>query len=150
MQIVPQYIDVEDRIVGPLTWKHLGWFFGAAGILLIAFTIFDRMTFYIIAIPIIGIAVTLAFARPNGVSMSEFIGYGINFLFHPKVYTWEREIKKNEIKKKNKDIQISTTSKEKMLSIEDITAISQTLDSRGKARNERIQQIMKEQLNKNK
>jgi hypothetical protein len=143
MQIVPQYIDVEDRIAGPLTWKHLGWFFAGGGVMLIAYALLDRMTFYIAAFIIGIITVALAFVRPNGVSMAQFIGYGFGFLFRPKVYTWEREIQKNPIKSNKGEINNKKTKKE--ISIEDITALAQTLDSDGKERNEKIQQIIKEQ-----
>lgn len=148
MQIVPQYIDVEDRIAGPLTWKHLGWFFGGGGLVIFAFSVLDRMTFYFVAIPIIGFTVALAFYRPNGVSLSEFIGYGFGFLFHPKIYTWERETQKINKKRGKEKIKISTTSEEEKVSINDIEALAQTLDSGGRERNKKIQELIKKQANK--
>jgi hypothetical protein len=148
MQVVPQYIDVEDKIAGPLTWKHLGWFFIGGGLLMLSYVIFDKLTFYVIAVVIIGMTVVMAFYRPNNVSMIEFIGYGANFLFHPKVYTWEREKENKTTKKSAKDIKITIVSKEEKISIDEITALAQTLDSRGRERSEKIQELIKEQSNK--
>ncbi len=94
MQIVPQYIDVEDKIAGPLTWKHIGWFFAGGTILAILWNLVDTVTFYIIAVPTAIATFMLAFYRPNGVSLITFIGYGFTYLFRPKVYTWQNEIVK--------------------------------------------------------
>ena len=148
MQIVPQYIDVEDKIAGPLTWKHLGWIFGGSGIMLIAFTFLERTTFFIIAIPIGLFTAALAFYKPNGIPFISFLGYGFTYFFHPKTYTWQREVEIKKRNKKREDIQITTTSEEERITIDDITAITQTLDSGGRQRSERIQELIKERINK--
>ena len=148
MQIVPQYIDVEDKIAGPLTWKHLGWIFGGSGIVLIAFTFLERTTFFMVAIPIGLLTAALAFYKPNGIPLISFMGYGFTYFFHPKTYTWQREVSIAKAKKKKEDIQITTTSEEVEVTTEDITAIAQTLDSGGRQRSERIQELIKERVNK--
>lgn len=150
MQIVPQYIDVEDRVAGPLTWKQIGWFFGGAGLLLIAWTLLDRIAFYIAALFIIPIIVAFAIARPNGVTMVEFVGYGFNYFFRPKTYTWQREVNMQKRSKKKQDVVVNTTSAKKELTSDDVAALAQTLDSHGVQRNERLQQLIKEQNKNNK
>ncbi len=147
MQIVPQYIDVEDKIVGPLTWKHLGWMFGGTAMAAVAFTMLDKITFIIVAIPIAIATAAMAFAKPMGVPLVEFLGYGFTFLFRPKKYIWQREVENQKSKTNKKPVEITTTSKEKELTTDDITAIAQTLDSGGKERNERIQELMKKNIN---
>ena len=147
MQIVPQYIDVEDKIVGPLTWKHLGWMFGGGGIVVVAFLMLDKMTFFIVAIPVILFTAALAFYKPNGVPFVEFLGYGFTFIFRPKTYTWQREATPQKVKKNTNPAKIETSSKEKELTVDDITAIAQTLDSRGEERNKRMQELIKENMN---
>lgn len=153
MQTVPQYIDVEDKIAGPLTWKHLGWIFGGGALLLLSFSILDKVTFFIAAIPIISITAALAFYRPQNVSLSEFIGFGFTYIFQPKVYTWQREVVKPSNKKakdKKEDVEISVTKEEKKLTVDDVAQLAQALDERGKERNERIQQLIKDQTKKQK
>jgi len=148
MQIVPQYIDVEDKIAGPLTWKHLGWIFGGSGIVLIAFTFLEKVTFFMVAIPIGLLTAALAFYKPNGIPLVSFIGYGFTYFFHPKTYTWQREANIEKVKKQNEEIQITTTSEKEQITTDDIAAIAQTLDSGGRQRNERIQELIKERINK--
>jgi hypothetical protein len=143
MQIVPQYIDVEDKIAGPLTWKHIGWLFAGGVLLVLAWVTLDRITFYVVAFVIVSATVALAFARPNGVSMIEFIGYGVGYFFRPKTYLWQREVEHAQTKKK-KDVHITSTSKEKELTTEDVVALAQTLDTHGAQRSERIKQLIKE------
>ncbi len=87
---VPQFIDVEDKIVGPLTWKQLLWMVGMGAALLTFFNIFEKIPFIIIAVPTVLAFVAFAFYRPNGFPMTTFVFYAILFLFRPKVLVWER------------------------------------------------------------
>ncbi|MFA7208664.1 MAG: PrgI family protein [Parcubacteria group bacterium] len=87
---VPQFIDIEDKIVGPLTAKQLGWMGAAGVILLVAWSILD-LTAFIIAGIITGIIFGgLAFYRPNGQPLLYFIFSAISFAFRPKIYIWKR------------------------------------------------------------
>jgi len=96
---VPQFIDVEDKIAGPLTWKQLLWMIGMGAMLLIYFKYFDTALFIIIAIPTVLLFVALAFYKPNGFPLTTFIFYAVLFLFRPKVALWERSVvKKPEAK----------------------------------------------------
>jgi hypothetical protein len=87
---VPQFIDVEDKIVGPLTWRQLLWMIGMGAALLTFFNIFEKIPFVIISIPTVLLFVAFAFYRPNGFPMTTFVFYAILFLFSPKVSVWER------------------------------------------------------------
>jgi hypothetical protein len=89
---VPQFIDVEDKIAGPLTWRQILWMIGMGAVLMILYGIFDSATFFILAIPVIIVFALFAFYRPNGVTMIEFAMHGFLFLFQPKVAVWERPV----------------------------------------------------------
>jgi len=144
MQVVPQYIDVEDKIVGPLTWKSLGWFFLGGSFLVFAWVLLDKMLFFIVTIPIVLFTLALSFYKPHGVPMVEFVGYGFTYLFRPKVYTWKRDTEQTHRKNKKERVKINISSSKKQVTIDDITAIAQTLDSEGRERSERLQQLIKE------
>jgi len=92
MSSVPQFIDVEDKIAGPLTWRQLGWMMAMAGIILVLFTLFDRALAIVITIPTVLLFLALAFYRPNGFPLSAFIGQAVYFMFRPKMALWERPI----------------------------------------------------------
>ena len=89
---VPQFIDVEDKIVGPLTWKQLGWIVAMGAVILIAFSIFDATLSIIIAIPTVLFFAAMAFYRPSGLPMITFIANATLFLFRPKVAVWQRPV----------------------------------------------------------
>ena len=87
---VPQYIDVEDKVAGPLTGKQLLWMIGMGATLLILWNIFSPNVFYVLLFPVIFIFVAFAFFRPYGMPLLDFTGHFFLFLFHPKVYMWNR------------------------------------------------------------
>lgn len=87
---VPQFIDIEDKIAGPLTWKQLGWMMGMGATMLIVFALFDTALAIIIGIPVVLLFCALAFYKPNGFSLISFMGSSFLFLFRPKIAVWER------------------------------------------------------------
>lgn len=88
---VPQFIDVEDKIAGPLTAKQLLWMFGmAAAILVIRLFTGGGAVMYVISVPVVVLFALLAFYRPHGQPLITFVIHGIFFLFRPKVMMWRR------------------------------------------------------------
>ena len=90
--ISPQYIDVEDKIVGPFTWKHIGWLLGMCAVLLVMYTTFDFELFLVAGGPTALVFLAFAFYRPSGMPMAKFVFHGFFFLFRPKVSVWERPV----------------------------------------------------------
>jgi len=126
---IPQFIDKEDKIVGPLTAKQIGWMFGAGAILMGLWTVLDKTAFIISAIPIVALTGAFAFYRPYNQSLIKFIVSVIRFIFNQKTYLWERmpemifSVKKTQ---KNKLAQEKLT---KNISAEKIAEISNILDT---------------------
>jgi len=89
---VPQFIDVEDKVAGPLTWKQLGWMIGMGAVILTLFAVFDTGLSIVLTIPVVLIFCALAFYKPNGFSLLMFLGSGVFFLFRPKISVWERPV----------------------------------------------------------
>lgn len=127
---VPQYTDVEDKVAGPLTVKQLGWLFGGAGILIALHSFLDQITFWLAAIPIILVTGALAFYKPNGLPLINYVLYGIGFLFRPKIYTWRRETKIKHRKKRPTPKQEQSLT-HKSLEAQTIASLARTLDTDG-------------------
>jgi membrane protein implicated in regulation of membrane protease activity len=87
---VPQFIDIEDKIVGPLTAKQLGWLALGGVILFILWNFLDTQAFIIAAVIVGTISGLFAFYRPYNQSLVTFIGFSIMFLMRPKMYAWKR------------------------------------------------------------
>ena len=91
---VPQFIDIEDKIVGPLTAKQLGWLALGSVIVLILYGLLDKSAFVFSALIVAIIFGGLAFYRPYNQPLIKFISSSILFVTRPKMYIWKREAEK--------------------------------------------------------
>lgn len=124
---IPQFIDKEDKIVGPLTAKQLGWMGGAGAILLVLFGILDMAAFLIASVFVVGIFGALAFYRPNNQPLITFIMSSVYFAINPKMYIWKRLPEKPQPAKKA-TAKIEPVSENKSLNKNRIEEISNLLD----------------------
>ncbi|PIR73277.1 MAG: hypothetical protein COU40_03425 [Candidatus Moranbacteria bacterium CG10_big_fil_rev_8_21_14_0_10_35_21] len=127
---IPQFIDKEDKIVGPLTAKQLGWMFGGGTTLLVLWNILDMSAFIVASVFVAAIFGALAFYRPNGQPLIAFIFSAMRFLFRPKMYLWKRipetaKMKRTVKKDRGKKI-------EKSFSEKNAQEISKILDTQGR------------------
>ena len=63
---VPQYIDVEDKVAGPLTVKQLGWMIALGIILLVMWNTMPAAAFFVIGFPITLLFLAFTFYKPYG------------------------------------------------------------------------------------
>jgi hypothetical protein len=91
---VPQFIEIEDKIFGPLTLKQFLYLAGGGGICLILFTFLPLFLVVILGIPIMAAAAALAFYEVNGRPLIEAVEHGFGYFFGSKLYLWkQREAK---------------------------------------------------------
>lgn len=129
---VPQYIDIEDKIVGPFTWKHLGWLFGMSATLLFFYSKFDFQLFLIVGIPTAVLFLAFAFYKPGGMPMTLFVYHGIFFLFRPKISVWERPVQISEptIVKQPESAIVQSESEKKEINESKLKALAAILDQK--------------------
>lgn len=126
---VPQYIDIEDTIVGPLTAKQILWLFGMAAVLLIVWmTVGDKVVFFVVGIPIALVFVALAFYKPQGQPLIKFIMHAVLFVVRPKMYMWKRGDVVKERVKKSEAIKTDNRNKE-LPKREEVENLAKILDS---------------------
>lgn len=85
---VPQFIDVEDRIFGPLTLRQFLFLAGAGAVSFFCFFLFTTKVWIGVSVLFFGIAASLAFIKINGQSMPAMVGYVFHYLWKPKFYVW--------------------------------------------------------------
>ena len=91
---VPQFIERETKIIGPLTLKQF-FFIGLA--VAVSFTLFfligkDHFAlFLIISIILVGSAVIFAFFKFEGLSLPALFKNFLNFAASSKMYLWRRK-----------------------------------------------------------
>jgi hypothetical protein len=88
---VPQFIDMEDKIIGPLTLKQFGYVLGAAGFTFIIWTFVPiRIIAIILILPIAGLFLSLAFVKINNRSFGELLESAFTYYTSSKIYTWKQ------------------------------------------------------------
>jgi hypothetical protein len=102
---VPQFLDIEDKIFGPFTFKQFVYLAGGAGL---SFIIYKLLGFFLGFIPIAlvaALALALAFYKPNKKPLLNMMEAGFKFYVQDKLYVWKRRIQKKEKTEKNDIIQ---------------------------------------------
>lgn len=87
---VPQFIELEDKIFGPLTLKQFIYLAGAGGLCLVFFTLLPIYVTIILAIPVVGFGLALAFYQVNGRPFAIALEHGFNYFFGTKLYLWKQ------------------------------------------------------------
>lgn len=88
---VPQFIDVESKVVGPLTIKQFLYLAGAGGAIFILFFNLETWLWLIMTAILGGSGVALAFVKYNGQPLPRIIFHAFFFFWRPRLYLWKRE-----------------------------------------------------------
>ena len=86
---VPQFIEIEDKIVGPLTLKQFIYIAGAVGISVILFVTLSTIVAFLLSAPIVAFAVPLAFYKINGKPFIEVLEAGFSYYTGAKLLLWK-------------------------------------------------------------
>lgn len=90
---IPQNIDKEDKLVGPLTLKQFLYILGAGSLIFITYQYYIEEYLYftefiIISILISALALFLAFLKINGRPSIIFLGNILSYIFTAKTRFW--------------------------------------------------------------
>lgn len=100
---VPQFLEIEDKIFGPFTFKEFAYLAGGAGI---CFVFYKWLGLLVGAIPILivaGIALALTFYRPNNKPLIFMVEAGFKYFTQNRLYIWKKG-KSTQQDRKNKTI----------------------------------------------
>ena len=101
---VPQFIEVEDKIFGPLTIKQFVYLAGGGGLSFIIYTYVSPISFIlavICIIPVAAFAIALALYKINNQPFIFVIESAFKFMLSNKLYIWKKQDKKPESRKEN-------------------------------------------------
>ena len=87
---VPQYLDIEDKIIGPLTLKQFVYLLLGAGVLFLLFNILKLSVFIIVAIPIGLLIFLITFYKIGNQKFSQFAASLLRFISKPNIYAWKK------------------------------------------------------------
>jgi len=88
---VPQFIEIEDKIFGPLTWRQFIYVGGGIGAAIAMFLALPFILFLILGIPLAGVAIALAFFPVNSRPFSFFLQAIYDYLRNKRLYLWRQK-----------------------------------------------------------
>jgi hypothetical protein len=88
--VVPQFIDVEDKIIGPITTRQFIMGVASALLIFLAYKLADLVLFVIEAILIFSFYVLVAFVKVNGRPFYYFVLNLIRSLKRPHARVWDK------------------------------------------------------------
>ena len=94
---VPQFLEIEDKIFGPFTFREFVYLAGGAGL---CFTIFKLLGFLFGIIPILiiaGFSLMLTFYRPNNKPFMDMVESSFKYFTQGKLYIWKKHMEKKKI-----------------------------------------------------
>ena len=102
--VVPQFIDVEDKIIGPITTRQFIMGVVSALLIFLAYKFADTTLFIIQAIIIFGIYVLVAFVKINGQRFHTFFLSVVRSLIRSNLRVWNKDFKLKAVKPKKEKI----------------------------------------------
>lgn len=130
---VPQHIDIEDKLFGPLTLKQAVYVAGGAGAIYLAWRIFPTF----IALPIIAGTAALTWAlafyptEKLGKPFIEILEAGFNYMLREKLYTWKKTTKEAKLGKEEEFIGSPLETPTPVVPSGKLSSASFGLDTRG-------------------
>ena len=96
--VVPQFIEVEDKIFGPITTRQFIILLATGLFLFIAYKVADFVLFMILLITIGGFSLVFAFVKVNGQTFHYFVLNVIQTVRRPSRRIWRRDYTKKQLK----------------------------------------------------
>jgi len=114
---VPQFLDIEDKIFGPFTFREFVYLAGGAGL---CFVLYKLLGLIVGAIPILAVAgfsLMLTFYRPNNKPFVNMVEAWFSFVVKDKLYIWKRRkstITNNQLRITNEEDKSRAISESKI------------------------------------
>lgn len=137
---VPQFIEVEDKIFGPLTFRQFIYVVGGAGA---SFMLWVYLPYHWLAIifiaPIMVLALLLAFYKVNNRSFILILEAAFRYTVTHKLYLWQHNDPKQEGKAPTASDKFAALGQERALNIPKLSGsklkdLSWSLDVREKVK----------------
>lgn len=93
---VPQFIEIEDKIFGPLTLKQFIYLAGGGGLCLIFFSLLPLWLTAILSIPVVALSAGLAFFQVNGRPFIVVLEHAFGYALGHKLYLWKQRQAKSQ------------------------------------------------------
>jgi hypothetical protein len=126
---MPQFIDVEDKIFGPLTFKQFIYVAGGLGLGYVSYRFLPGVFGIPVALAVAGFGALLAFYQYNQRPFIYVLQAWVTFMVSKKLYLWKREsVRQADKTKQSRQGPTSTTPEQRPLTAGSISQLSRNLD----------------------
>jgi hypothetical protein len=115
---VPQFLEIEDKLFGPLTFKQFIYVAGGIGISAVIFMLLPTFIAILLSTPVVVFGLALAFYRVNEKPFIEVVEAFIKFHTSGQLYLWQKEEKvptsANRVEKPLEQVYVPKLSQSKL------------------------------------
>lgn len=135
--VAPQFIDVEDKIIGPITTRQFILMIIGGVVIFLAYKIFDTMTFILIALVVAGSVVLFGFVKINDRRFNEYVASMIETLRRPRLRVWYKQVNLADITVQNRKedvelIKTDFTPRQKRINSKNLRELALLVDTGGR------------------
>jgi len=88
---VPQFIEIEDKIIGPLTMKQFLWLLVGGGVIFMLYFLLQFGVWIMVSLLIGGGFAGMAFIRIYGMPLIQFMTSFLRFSLMSQIFIWRRK-----------------------------------------------------------
>lgn len=104
---VPQFTEVEDKIIGPLTLKQFIYMAGAVGACIVMYSFLPKFIAFALMLPVLLFGAALAFYKVNNRPFIRVVESFVKYVLTSKLYIWKHEERKAVAKEQMQTTPIS-------------------------------------------
>ncbi|PKM91084.1 hypothetical protein CVU82_03445 [Candidatus Falkowbacteria bacterium HGW-Falkowbacteria-1] len=143
---VPQFIDVEPKIIGPITARQFLIFLGAALFMFLAFKTLDFTGFVLVSVFIFAVSGTFAFLKINGRPFHYFILNLVQTFKKPGLRVWNHKDSGVENKEEKEFKYENIVTQEKYLNQAKLSKLSLVVDTKGRYKGEDSDKLVSDEV----
>jgi hypothetical protein len=88
---LPQFIETEDKIIGPFTLKQFLYVAATGGTGALLFFILNPVIWFVVCAPIIALGIAFGFMKINGQPFPKIAAAALQYYWRPQIYIWQPE-----------------------------------------------------------
>ena len=100
---VPQFIDIEDKLFGPFTFRQFVYLIGGVGLMYVIYKILPLWIGIFLIIPVGILSALLIFYKINEKPFIFYLEAGFNYFVSGKLYLWKQRLVKPGSEKKEEE-----------------------------------------------
>lgn len=126
---MPRFLDIEDKVIGPLTFKQFIYLGGGVGLAYVSYTYLGLTFGFILIALFLFLGISLSFWKPNSRPAIQMFQAFLNHYTKNRMYVWQRpEYRREKEGAKNPRVKETMITPPKTVDRGKIEALAWSLD----------------------